>query len=62
MFQVSEQAVGFGSVEALNVPLVNDELPEQRESFYVDVGVRQPQGQIERIASVRVDIVDDDRL
>ena len=57
---VSEQAVDMEYGGTLSIPLVNDSLPEQRESFYVDVGIRKPQGQIERVASIRVDIVDDD--
>lgn len=45
----------------LLVPLVNDSLPEPRESFFVSIGFREPQqGRIERVATVRVDIVDDD--
>lgn len=57
---VPERAVDLEYGGTLNIPLVNDNLPEQRESFYVDVGVREPQGHIERLASIRVDIVDDD--
>ena len=45
----------------LHVPLVNDSLPEQPESFFVTFGFHDAEkGQIERIATVRVDIVDDD--
>ena len=45
----------------LHVPLVDDSVPEPRESFFVNVGFRNTQqGQIERIATVRVDIIDDD--
>ena len=57
---VPERAVDLAYDGTLSIPLVNDNLPEQRESFYVDVGVRKPQGQIERVASIRVDILDDD--
>ena len=57
---VPEQFLDVAYGGTLSIPLVNDNLPEQRESFYVDVGVKQPEGQIERIASIRVDIVDDD--
>jgi len=47
--------------EILLVPIVNDSLPEQPESFFVTIGLRDAQqGQIERIATVRVDIIDDD--
>ena len=47
--------------EILHVPLVNDSLPEQPESFFVTIGLHDAeQGQIERIATVRVDIIDDD--
>jgi len=46
---------------ALNNPLVNDILYEPRESFFVNIGrLNARQGQIERIAAVRVDIFDDD--
>ena len=45
----------------LFIPLINDSVFEQRESFFVSIGhLTEPQGQIERIAIVRVDIVDDD--
>lgn len=48
-------------IEILHVPLVNDSLPEQHESFFVNIGLHDAQqGQIERIATVRVDIIDDD--
>ncbi|NNC77232.1 MAG: protein kinase, partial [Woeseiaceae bacterium] len=61
---VNEQAVADVSTDEgsiLHVPLVNDSLPELRESFFVNLGARDPrQGQIERIATVRVDIIDDD--
>lgn len=55
-----EQVVNAGPGEMLHIPLVDDNVPEQRESFYVDIGIRDRQGQIERIATVRVDIDDDD--
>jgi hypothetical protein len=57
---VPEQVVNLSPDEMLHVPLVNDDTPEQRESFYVDFGLRHTQGEIERIASVRIDIDDDD--
>ena len=57
---VPEQLVDSAAGDTLTIQLVNDDVPEEPESFYVDVGVRQPEGQIERIASTRVDIVDDD--
>ena len=61
---VERQAVADVSTEGesvLHIPLVNDSLPEPRESFFVSLGVRGPQqGRIERIATVRVDIIDDD--
>lgn len=45
----------------LYVPLVNDGIMEQRESFFVNIGrIDTRQGQIERIAAIRVDILDDD--
>jgi hypothetical protein len=61
---MGQQPVSSGSAEAakaLHVPLVNDNLPEPTESFFVNFG--RPgagAGQIERIATVRVDVVDDD--
>lgn len=61
---VEQQAVADVSTEGdsvLYIPLVNDSLPEPRESFFVNLGVRDfQQGRIERIATVRVDIIDDD--
>jgi len=45
----------------LHIPLVDDSVPERRESFFVNVGYRNTDlGQIERIRTVRVDIIDDD--
>jgi hypothetical protein len=53
--------VSVGGSYMLHIPLVNDNLPEPPESFFVNLGHRGPQqGQIERIATVRVDIIDDD--
>ncbi|HNP36975.1 MAG TPA: protein kinase [Woeseiaceae bacterium] len=47
--------------KVLLVPLINDNLPEPMETFFVNFGIRETQhGQIERIATVRVDIIDDD--
>jgi hypothetical protein len=61
---VEQQTVADVSTEGdsvLHIPLVNDSLPEPRESFFVNLGIRDPQqGRIERIATVRVDIIDDD--
>ena len=61
---VEQQTVADVSTEGdsvLHIPLVNDSLPEPQESFFVNLGVRDPQqGRIERIATVRVDIIDDD--
>ncbi len=61
---VEQQTVADVSTEGdsvLHIPLVNDSLPEPRESFFVSLGARDPQqGRIERIATVRVDIIDDD--
>ena len=51
----------FDESGALFIPLVNDSLPESQESFFVNIGrVNNRQGQIERIAQIRVDIVDND--
>ena len=45
----------------LHIPLINDSVPELNESFFVNIGFRNTEdGQIERIATVRVDIIDDD--
>jgi len=45
----------------LHIPLINDSMPELNESFFVNLGLRNTEdGQIERIATVRVDIIDDD--
>ena len=61
---VEQQTLADASIEdniTLFVPLVNDDLPEAPESFFVNFGLRDSQqGQIERIAIVRVDIIDDD--
>ena len=47
--------------ETLHVPLINDGLPEPRETFYVYLGQRDPtSGALEPIARIRVDINDDD--
>ena len=46
----------------LRVPLINDSVPEPRESFFVNLELRNTEhGKIERIATVRVDIIDDDQ-
>ena len=56
---VTDRSFNGGGV--LHIPLVDDSLPEPRESFFVNIGRLNPQqGQIERIAAVRVDIIDDD--
>jgi len=56
-----QSLAGYSSTEVLHVPLVDDNLPESRESFFVNFGRHDAaQGRIERIATVRVDIVDDD--
>ena len=53
------ESIGDGT--KLYVPLVNDDQPEPPESFFVSFGLRNTQqGQVERIATVRVDIIDDD--
>jgi hypothetical protein len=61
---VEQQTVADASFEDNNIlliPLVNDNLPEPQESFYVNFGLRNSQqGRIDRIATVRVDISDDD--
>lgn len=56
---MTDASTGDGTT--LYIPLVNDDLPEAPESFFVNVGLRNTQlGQVERIGIVRVDIVDDD--
>ncbi len=46
----------------LHVPLINDSVPEPRESFLVNLEFRNTEhGEIEQIATVRVDIIDDDQ-
>jgi len=61
---VEQQTMADVSIEGSNmlyIPLVNDNLPEPPESFFVNLGLRDTQqGKIERIATVRVDIIDDD--
>jgi hypothetical protein len=47
----------------LHIPLINDSVPEPRESFYVNLGrLNTERGAIELVATVRVDIIDDDLL
>lgn len=47
--------------ETLHIPLINDGLPEPRETFFVYLGQRNPaSGALEPIARIRVDINDDD--
>ncbi len=51
----------LGEDNILHVPLINDSVPEPRESFFVNLELRNTEhGKIERIATVRVDIIDDD--
>jgi len=61
---LEQPVIAFASgeeAETLHVPLINDGLPEPRETFHVYLGQRNPQsGQLEPIARVRVDINDDD--
>ncbi len=61
---LEQPVVAFASgeeAETLHVPLINDGLPEPRETFHVYLGQRNPQsGQLEPIARIRVDINDDD--
>jgi hypothetical protein len=47
--------------ETLHIPLINDSLPEARETFYVFLGQRDIETRrLEPIARVRVDVNDDD--
>ena len=59
---VQQQAADlFPGDDVLHVPLVNDSLSEPRESFFVNFGREDTlTGQVERVATVRVDIIDDD--
>jgi hypothetical protein len=58
---VPRQAANTASGDVLLISLVNDNLPELDESFFVNVGFRaEGQGAIEQVATIRVDIVDDD--
>ena len=61
---IKQQAIAGASIEGgnmLHIPLVDDGLPEPRETFFVNFGLRNnQQGPIELVATVRVDIIDDD--
>jgi serine/threonine protein kinase len=61
---ISQQTVtdmSFDESRTLNIPLIDDGISEPLESFFVNFGrLNAQQGQIERIATVRVDIIDDD--
>lgn len=61
---LEQPAVAFASseeAETLHIPLINDSLPEPRETFYVFLGQRNAEsGRLEPIARVRVDVTDDD--
>jgi hypothetical protein len=61
---VEEPRAGFSSgeeSETLHVPLVNDSIPEPRETFYVYLGLHNPElGRLETIARISVEIEDDD--
>ena len=56
--------VAFASgeeAETIHIPLVNDSLPEPRETFWVFLGQRSMEsGRLEPIARIRVDVNDDD--
>jgi len=61
---VEEPRTGFSSGEKdeiLHVPLVDDSIPEPRETFYIYLGLHNPQlGRLETIARISVEINDDD--
>ena len=61
---LEQPAIAFASgeeAETLHIPLINDSLPEPRETFYVFLGQRNAEsGRLEPIARVRVDVNDDD--
>ena len=59
--QKTMAGASFDEGSMLHIPLVDDSLSEPQESFFVNIGfLDTQQGQIERIAVVRVDIIDDD--
>jgi hypothetical protein len=56
---MTDASLAGGNV--IHIPLINDSMPELNESFFVNFGLRNTEnGQIERIATVRVNIIDDD--
>jgi len=56
-----EAFVSGDVAETLHVPLINDSLPEQTETFYVFLGQRDAAtGRLQPISRVRVEISDDD--
>jgi hypothetical protein len=61
---LEQPVIAFASAEeaeTLHIPLVNDSLPEPRETFYVFLGQRSIEsGRLEPIARIRVDVNDDD--
>ena len=51
----------IGVFDAFSDHLAAKRMPELNESFFVNLGLRNTEdGKIERIATVRVDIIDDD--
>jgi hypothetical protein len=61
---LEQPVIAFASgeeAETLHIPLVNDSLPEPRETFYVFLGQRSIEsGRLEPIARIRIDVNDDD--
>lgn len=61
---VTQRAMPDGSAEdsnVLHISLINDGLPEPEKAFFVNFGRQNVgQGNIEHVASVRVNIIDDD--
>lgn len=56
---MTDTSLNDGAV--IHISLINDGVREPRESFFVNFGLRSiEQGSIELIATVRVDIIDDD--
>ncbi len=61
---IEQPVIAFAAgeeAETLHIPLVNDSLPEPRETFYVFLGQRNVEsGGFEPIARIRIDVNDDD--
>ena len=59
--QHTERFAPGEETRTLYIPLIDDKEPERTESFYVYLGRYSPQKKhLDALASVRIDIVDDD--